>query len=91
MVMSVGICECGCGEFDHEVGDAQEEHEPDMEWEWRGHTHAVVKDEIPWLGGSTFRTQYQVVDNLGVIMKWADTFAEAERVAALLSEPPPDE
>ena len=54
-------------------------------------THTVVKVEIPWLGGSTFRTQYKVVDNLGVIMAWENTFAEAERVAALLSEPPPDE
>lgn len=54
-------------------------------------THTVVKVEIPWLGGSTFRTQYKVINNLGVIMKWADTFAEAKRVAELLSEPPPDE
>ena len=36
MVMSVGICECGCGEFDHEVGDASEEHEPDYE-NWQRH------------------------------------------------------
>ncbi len=37
MVMSVGICECGCGEFDHEVGDASEElNEPDMH-SWQRH------------------------------------------------------
>ena len=95
MVMSVGICECGCGEFDHEVGDASEEHEPDMDWEWRGHTHAVVKDEIP-RGDGSFLTSYKVVNGRGVIMAWEDSLVEAERVAALLFEPsleegpPPD-
>ena len=95
MVMSVGICECGCGEFDHEVGDASEEHEPDMDWEWRGRPHAVVKDEIP-RGDGSFLTSYKVVNGRGVIMAWEDSLVEAERVAALLSEPsleegpPPD-
>ena len=36
MVMSVGICECGCGEFDHGVGgwEQLEEHEHDR---WQKH------------------------------------------------------
>ncbi len=36
MPMSVGICECGCGEFDHQVGgwEELEEHEYDK---WQKH------------------------------------------------------
>ena len=97
MVMSVGICECGCDEFNHEVGDASEEHEPDMDWERRGRPHAVVKQDLPHYDGSgSFVTLYKVVNGQGVSMGWKDTLAEAERVAALLSdpsleeEPPPD-
>ena len=59
--------------------------------EYPRNTHRVVKVEIPWLGGSTVRTMYKVVDNLGVMMALSPTFVEAERVAEALSEPPPDE
>tara|TARA_A100001388_G_C28288601_1_gene275430 strand:+ start:63 stop:239 length:177 start_codon:yes stop_codon:yes gene_type:complete len=54
-------------------------------------THTVGKVVIPWIGGSSVRTIYKVVDNLGVVYRWASTREEAERIAALLSEPPPDE
>ena len=37
MIMSVGICECGCGEFDHEVGGLWEElDQPEYE-NWQRH------------------------------------------------------
>jgi len=57
----------------------------------RQNTHTVAKVNIPWIGGSSVRTLYKVVDNLGVVYKWVDSLEEAQAVAALLSEPPPDE
>ena len=94
MVMSVGICECGCGEFDHEVGDASEElNEPDRDnWQRHWNTHKVVEWElqIPRVDHICFRTYYKVVDGLGYTWAVKDSLAEAEQLAAVLSEPPPN-